>query len=45
MDRHTKKIEKKCHAWIGVWWQIKEGKYILYKSKRKKDCINFLKLN
>lgn len=38
-------IEKKCHAWIGVWWQIKQNKIILFKSKRKKDCVNYLNQN
>jgi hypothetical protein len=38
------KLEKKCHSWIGIWWQIKQNKQIIFKSKRKKDCIEFLKL-
>jgi hypothetical protein len=41
------KIEKKCHACMGVWWQVVEfggkwGKEIIFKSKRKKDCVNFV---
>jgi hypothetical protein len=36
------KLEKKCHAWMGIWWQIKQDKQIIFKSKIKKDCVNFL---
>lgn len=36
-------IEKKCHAWIGIWWQVKEDKEIIFKSKRKKDCVFYYK--
>ena len=35
-------IEKKCHAWIGIWWQVKEDKEIVFKSKRKKDCVFYV---
>ena len=35
-------IEKKCHAWIGIWWQVKEDKDIVFKSKRKKDCVFYV---
>lgn len=41
------KFEKKCHACIGVWWQVVEktkkgGKKIVLKSKRKKNCVDFV---
>lgn len=39
------KLEKKCHAWMGIWWQIKQDKQIIFKSKIKKDCVNFLNNN
>ena len=39
------KIEKKCHACMGVWWQVKNNKKIIFKSKRKKDCTNYLNQN
>lgn len=35
-------LEKKCHAWIGIWWQVKEDKEIVFKSKRKKDCVFYM---
>ena len=35
-------LEKKCHAWIGIWWQVKESKEIVFKSKRKKDCVFYM---
>lgn len=40
-----RKIEKKCHACMGVWWQVKKNKKIIFKSKRKKDCTNYLNQN
>jgi len=38
-------IEKKCHACIGIWWQVKQNKTILFKSRKKKDCVNYLTQN
>lgn len=40
-------IEKKCHACIGVWWQIKntETKTPIFKSKKKIDCLIYLDKN